>query len=124
MQQATRILRPNGRIVSISSVSGQLGFFGQANYSASKAGVMALTKTAAREFAKQGITANAIAPGFIDTEMTRGIPEEVSKQFIAQIPVGKLGKAEDIANVVLFLCSTQAAYITGEVVHVNGGFWM
>jgi 3-oxoacyl-[acyl-carrier protein] reductase len=124
IQQAIPILRPGGRIVNVSSVSGQLGFFGQANYSASKAGLMALTKTAARELAKQNITVNAIAPGFIDTEMSRGMPEDVTKQFLAQVPVGRFGKVDDIVYPVLFLCSRHAEYITGQIIHVSGGFYM
>ena len=124
IQQAIPILRTGGRIVNISSVSGQTGFFGQANYSASKAGLMALTKVAARELARQQITVNAIAPGFIDTEMSRGMPEDVAKQFLAQVPVGRYGKVEDIVFPVLFLCSRYAGYITGQVIHVSGGFYM
>jgi 3-oxoacyl-[acyl-carrier protein] reductase len=124
IQQATPILRPGGRIVNISSVSGQLGFFGQANYSASKAGLMALTKVAARELARQQITVNAIAPGFIDTEMSRSMPEEVAKQFLAQVPVGRYGHVDDVVFPVLFLCSRYAEYITGQVIHVSGGFYM
>jgi 3-oxoacyl-[acyl-carrier protein] reductase len=124
IQQATPILRTGGRIVNISSVSGQLGFFGQANYSASKAGLMALTKVAARELAKQGVTVNAVAPGFIDTEMSRNMPEAVAKQFLAQVPAGRYGKVDDVAFAVLFLSSRYAEYITGQVLHVSGGFYM
>lgn len=124
IQQAAPILRPGGRIVNVTSVSGQLGFFGQANYSASKAGLMALTKVAARELAKQQITVNAVAPGFIDTEMSRGMPEDVAKQFLAQVPAGRYGKVDDVVFPVLFLCSRQASYITGQVIHVSGGFFM
>ena len=124
IQQAIPILRTGGRIVNVSSVSGQLGFFGQANYSASKAGLMALTKTAARELAKQNITVNAIAPGFIDTEMSRGMPEDVTKQFLAQVPAGRYGQPEDVVYAALFLCSRYAGYITGQVIHVSGGFYM
>src|SRR5437667_3624022 len=124
IQHATPILRSGGRIVNIASVSGQLGFFGQANYSASKAGLMALTKVAAREVARQNITVNAIAPGFIDTEMSRSMPEEVASQFLAQVPAGRYGKVGDVVFPVLFLCSTYAGYITGQVIHVNGGFYM
>ncbi len=124
IQQAAPILRPGGRIVNVTSVSGQLGFFGQANYSASKAGLMALTKVAARELAKQQITVNAIAPGFIDTEMSRGMPEDVARQFLAQVPAGRYGKVDDVVFPVLFLCSRYAAYITGQVIHVSGGFFM
>src|SRR5262245_52104639 len=115
IQQTIPILRPGGRIVNVSSVSGQLGFFGQANYSASKAGLMALTKTAARELARQSITVNAIAPGFIDTEMSRGMPEDVTKQFLAQVPIGRFGKVEDVVYAVLFLCSRYTEYITGQI---------
>ncbi|HKQ39438.1 MAG TPA: 3-oxoacyl-ACP reductase FabG [Verrucomicrobiae bacterium] len=124
IQQAIPILRPQGRIVNISSVSGQLGFFGQANYASSKAGLMALTKVAARELAKNHITVNAVAPGFINTEMSRGMPEEVTKQFTSQIALGHFGEVEDIVSAVLFLCSSAARYITGQVLHVNGGFYM
>ena len=124
IQQAIPILRSAGRIVNISSVSGQLGFFGQANYSASKAGLIALTKVAARELAKHHITVNAIAPGFIDTEMAQSVPEEVAKQFIAQVPAGRFGKVDDVVFPVLFLCSRYAEYVTGQVIHVSGGFYM
>ena len=124
IQQAAPILRPGGRIVNVTSVSGQLGFFGQANYSASKAGLMALTKVAARELAKQQITVNAVAPGFIDTEMSRGMPEDVARQFLAQVPAGRYGKVDDVVFPVLFLCSRYAEYITGQVIHVSGGFFM
>jgi len=124
IQQASPILRPGGRIVNLTSVSGQLGFFGQANYSASKAGLMALTKVAARELAQHQITVNAVAPGFIDTEMSRGMPEDVAKQFLAQVPLGRRGKVEDVVFPVLFLCSRYAEYITGQVIHVSGGLYM
>jgi 3-oxoacyl-[acyl-carrier protein] reductase len=124
IQQAIPILQSGGRIVNMASVSGQLGFFGSSNYSASKAGLMALTKVAAHELAKQNITVNAIAPGFIDTELTRRLPEEVAEQFIAQIPLGRYGKVEDVVYPVLCLCSRHAAYITGQVIHVSGGFYM
>ena len=110
--------------MNLASVSGQLGLFGQANYAASKAGLMALTKVAAREFARQQITVNAVAPGFIETEMTRGMPEAVTREFMAQIPLGRMGTIEDIVQPVLFLCSPLARYITGQVLHVNGGFYM
>jgi 3-oxoacyl-[acyl-carrier protein] reductase len=124
IQHATPILRSGGRIVSISSVSGQLGLFGQANYSASKAGLMALTKVAARELAGQHITVNAVAPGFIDTEMSRGMPEEVARQFLAQVPAARYGMVDEVVFPVLFLCSKYAGYITGQVIHVSGGFYM
>jgi 3-oxoacyl-[acyl-carrier protein] reductase len=124
VQKALPILRSGGRIVNISSVSGQLGFFGQANYSASKAGLMALTKVAARELARHDITVNAIAPGLIDTEMSRSLPIDATKQLLAQVPVGRYGKVEDVVFPVLFLCSPYAGYIIGQVIHVSGGFYM
>ena len=109
-----------GRIVNISSMS-WLGNFGQANYAASKAGVVGLTKTASRELAKKGITCNAICPGFIDTEMTRGVPEKVWDIMVGKIAAGRAGSAEELANVVAFLASEEAAYVTGEVINVSGG---
>jgi NAD(P)-dependent dehydrogenase (short-subunit alcohol dehydrogenase family) len=124
IQRALPLLRSGGRIVNISSVSGQLGMFGQANYAASKAGLIALTKVAARELARQEITVNAIAPGFIETEMTRGLPEPVVQQALAALPVGHFGEIADVVNAVLFLCSADAKYITGQVLNVNGGFLM
>jgi NAD(P)-dependent dehydrogenase (short-subunit alcohol dehydrogenase family) len=117
-------LRPGGRVVNLASIAGTLGFFGQANYAASKAGVMALTKVAARELAKQQITANAVAPGFIDTQMTQTMPPEALRKFVEQVPLGRGGTVDDIAGVVLFLCSPLAAYMTGQVVHVDGGSYM
>ena len=124
IQQAMPFLRSGGRIVNIASVSGNLGFYGQANYASSKAAVMALTKVAARELAMQQVTVNAIAPGFIETEMTREMPPEAKSRFLQQIPLGRWGTADDIANAVLLLCSPAAAYITGHTLHVNGGFFM
>jgi 3-oxoacyl-[acyl-carrier protein] reductase len=124
IQQAAGILRAGGRIVNIASVSGQLGPFGQANYAASKAGVMALTKVAAHELARQQITVNAIAPGFINTEIHQGMPAQVTKEYLSQIPLGRFGEVEEVVLPVLFLCSAQAHYITGQVMHVNGGFYM
>jgi len=123
-QKAAAILRKDGRIVNLSSVSGQMGLFGQANYSSSKAAIIALTKVSAREFARQNITVNAIAPGFIDVGMSKGMPAEVTANFIKQIPLGRLGDAENIVDAVLFLCSPMASYITGHVLNVNGGFYM
>jgi 3-oxoacyl-[acyl-carrier protein] reductase len=123
-QKAGAILRNGGRIINMSSVSGQLGLFGQANYSSSKAAIIALTKVSAREFARQNITVNAIAPGFIDVGMSKGMPDEVSQNFIKQIPLGRLGDVNEIVNAALFLASPMASYITGHVLNVNGGFYM
>jgi 3-oxoacyl-[acyl-carrier protein] reductase len=123
-QKAAAILRNGGRVINMSSVSGQMGLFGQANYSSSKAGIIALTKVLAREFARQNITVNAIAPGFIDVGMSKGMPEEVAQNFIKQIPLGRLGQAHEIVDAALFLASPMASYITGHVLNVNGGFYM
>jgi 3-oxoacyl-[acyl-carrier protein] reductase len=123
-QTAAPILHTGGRIINLSSVSGQMGLFGQANYSSSKAAIIALTKVSAREFARQNITVNAIAPGFIDVGMSKGMPEEVTQNFIKQIPLGRLGEAHEIVNAALFLASSMASYITGHVLNVNGGFYM
>jgi len=123
-QKAAAILRTGGRVINMSSVSGQMGLFGQANYSSSKAGIIALTKVSAREFARQNITVNAIAPGFIDVGMSKGMPEEVTQNFIKQIPLGRLGEAHEIVDAALFLASPMASYITGQVLNVNGGFYM
>lgn len=113
-----------GRIVNISSVSGVIGNAGQANYSASKAGLIGLTKTAARELAKKGVTANCIAPGFIDTEMARKLPGAVLDAAKQMIPMRRLGSMEDVAKAVAFLASEDAAYITGHVLCVDGGMAM
>jgi len=123
-QKAIAILRSGGRIVNLSSVSGQMGLFGQANYASSKAAIIALTKVSARELAKQNITVNAIAPGFIDVGMSKGMPEEVRQNFEKQIPLGRLGQANEIVDAALFLASPMASYITGQVLNVNGGFYM
>ena len=123
-QKATTILRNAGRIINMSSVSGQMGLFGQANYSSSKAGIIALTKVSAREFARQNITVNAIAPGFIDVGMSKGVPDEAMQNFIKQIPLGRLGDVSEIVSAALFLASPMASYITGHVLNVNGGFYM
>ena len=113
-----------GRIVSISSVVGLMGNAGQANYSASKAGIIGLTKTVAKEFAPRGVTANAVAPGFIKTAMTDALSEEQKQAMYKLIPLGTLGETEDIAEAVLFLVSDRARYITGEVLRVDGGMCM
>ncbi|MBI5286608.1 MAG: 3-oxoacyl-[acyl-carrier-protein] reductase [Deltaproteobacteria bacterium] len=113
-----------GRIVNIASIIGEMGNVGQANYAASKAGVIGLTKTVAREFATRNITCNAIAPGFIETAMTQQLPEKVREELSKQIPMGRLGTPEDVANCVLFLVSDASNYITGQVINVNGGMYM
>ncbi|MFA6431996.1 MAG: 3-oxoacyl-[acyl-carrier-protein] reductase [Candidatus Margulisiibacteriota bacterium] len=113
-----------GKIINIASIVGQMGNFGQANYAASKAGVIGFTKTIARELASRNVTANAIAPGFIQTAMTDKLTEEVKQKMMAQIPMGKLGQPEDIANTAVFLASPEADYITGQVIAVNGGMYM
>jgi 3-oxoacyl-[acyl-carrier protein] reductase len=101
-----------------------MGNPGQANYSASKAGIMGLTKTIAKEYASRGITVNAVAPGFITTVMTDVLPENVKEEIKKQIPLGKFGTVEDVANAVIFLASPESGYITGQVIHVNGGMYM
>jgi 3-oxoacyl-[acyl-carrier protein] reductase len=113
-----------GRIVSIASVVGVTGNPGQANYAAAKAGIIGFTKSLAREVASRNITVNAVAPGFIDTDMTRGLPEDQKQQLLQQIPLQRLGQAEEIAAAVAFLASANAAYITGLTLHVNGGMYM
>lgn len=114
----------SGRIINIASVVGQMGNAGQANYCASKAGLMGLTRSNARELAKRNITVNAVAPGFIATDMTDALPEQVRAELAAQIPLERLGSADDIAHTVLFLASDQAGYVTGQVIGVNGGMYM
>ena len=113
-----------GRIISIASIVGLMGNVGQANYAASKAGIIGFTKSVAMEYANRSITANAIAPGFIETDMTKKLPEEVTKALLSQIPIGRLGTPEDVANAVKFLASDEAEYITGQVINVNGGMYM
>jgi 3-oxoacyl-[acyl-carrier protein] reductase len=113
-----------GRIVNIASIVAFMGNPGQANYSASKAGIVGLTKTTAKEYAKRGITANAVAPGFIMTAMTEALPEKVREEMKNAIPMDRLGAVEDVANAVAFLASDEASYVTGNVIHVNGGMYM
>lgn len=114
----------HGRIINIASIVGVMGNVGQANYAASKAAVIGFTKTVAREYASRAITVNAVAPGFIDTAMTQGLSSDVKDVLQKQIPLGRLGQPEDIAAAVRFLASDEAAYITGQVLHVNGGMLM
>lgn len=114
----------SGRIVNISSVVGATGNVGQANYAAAKAGILGFTKATAKEVATRGITVNAVAPGFIATDMTAVLPEKVVENLKANIPMGRLGEPEDIAKAVAFLVSDEAAYITGQTLHVNGGMFM
>lgn len=114
----------SGRIINISSVSGITGNAGQANYSASKAGVIGLTKSVARELASRGITANAVAPGMVDTEMTEVLSDSIKEQMLAQIPLRRIGNPQDIADAVVFLASDKASYITGQVLTVDGGMTM
>jgi 3-oxoacyl-[acyl-carrier protein] reductase len=126
---ARAVLRPmmkarGGRIINITSVVGSSGNPGQANYAAAKAGVAGMTRALAREIGSRGITVNCIAPGFIDTDMTKVLPEEQRTALTAQIPLGRLGSPDDIAHAVVFLASPQAGYITGTTLHVNGGMYM
>ncbi len=123
------VIRPmakqkSGKIVNIASVVGTMGNAGQANYGASKAGVIGFTKTVAREYASRGINVNAIAPGYIETPMTEALPEKAKEELKRMIPMDRLGKPEDVAEAVLFLVSEAASYITGQVLHVNGGIYM
>lgn len=118
----TEILRDGGRIVNIASVAGLIGFHGQTNYAAAKAGVMGLTRVLAKELARRGITVNAVAPGVIQTAMLGEVKEEVKAEYLRQIPAGRLGQPEDVANAVLFLASEESGYITGQVLPVTGGW--
>ena len=120
----TMMKQRSGRIINVSSVVGASGNPGQANYVASKAGIIGLTKGVAKELASRGITANVVAPGYVDTDMTSSLSDKAKEMMISQIPLGRVGTAEDIAAAVVFLASDQAAYITGQVIHVNGGMYM
>lgn len=125
-REAVRVMMKQryGRIVNIASVVAMMGNPGQANYSASKAGIVGLTKTTAREYASRGVTANAVAPGFITTAMTDALAEEVKSEMKKAIPLARFGTVEDVANAVVFLASPDAGYITGQVLNVNGGMYM
>ena len=114
----------SGRIINISSVSGVAGNAGQANYSAAKAGILGLTKSAAKELASRNITVNAIAPGFIETDMTAALSERVREAILAQIPLARFGQAEDVAAAAAFLASEESRYMTGQTLHVDGGMFM
>ncbi|MBN2125878.1 MAG: 3-oxoacyl-[acyl-carrier-protein] reductase [Deltaproteobacteria bacterium] len=113
-----------GRIVNTSSVVGQIGNAGQTNYAASKAGIMAFTKSLAYEVASRNVTVNAVAPGFIDTDMTRPLPDKVKEYFLQKVLLGRIGQPLDVAEVVYWLCSDAAGYMTGQILHVNGGIFM
>jgi 3-oxoacyl-[acyl-carrier protein] reductase len=114
----------SGRVINIASVVGQTGNAGQANYAASKAGLIGFTKSIARELASRNVTVNAVAPGLIDTDMTRALPESARGEWLAKVPLGRFGTSTDVASAVCFLASDEAAYITGQVLNVNGGMYM
>ena len=125
-QLAAKIMlkQRSGRIINMASVVGVIGNPGQANYVASKAGVIGLTKTAAKELAPRGITVNAVAPGYIETDMTASLPDKVKDAFLNQVPLGRAGQPEDVAAAVAFLASDSASYLTGQVIHVSGGMYI
>lgn len=116
-------MRDGGRIVNMASIAGVVGFFGQSNYAAAKAGVVAVTKVLSRELAKRRINVNAVAPGVSLTEMGKSIPEEVRAQMLTNVPLGRFAEPQEVSSVILFLCSDLASYVTGQTIHVNGGWW-
>ena len=120
---AIESLSENGTIVNVSSLSAVTGFFGQANYATAKAGVMTFTKVLSKELARKNIRVNAIAPGVVDTEMGKSIPEENRKAMMTQIPLARFAEPSEISDVILFLCSDLSSYVTGQTIHVNGGWW-
>lgn len=122
-QTALPHLRDGGRIVNMASISAVVGFYGQANYASAKAGVIALTKVLSRELAARRINVNAVAPGVVLTEMGASIPEAAREQMLTQIPLARFGEPEEIASVILYLCSDLSSYVTGQTLHVNGGWW-
>ncbi len=126
IQKVARVMMKQraGRIINIASISGVIGNAGQANYAAAKAGIIGLTKTAAKEYAARGVTVNAVAPGYIETDMTANLPEKVRDLMLAQIPLGRAGQPDDVAAAATFLASQAAAYITGQVIHVSGGMYI
>ena len=123
-KSAAEKIGDGGRIVNVSSIAAFHGFFGQCNYAAAKGGIASLTKVLCRELAKRKITVNAVAPGVVLTEMGKTIPEAVRQEMLKSIPLGRFGEPEEIASVILFLCSDLAAYVTGQVIHVSGGWWV
>jgi len=123
-KSAAEKIGDGGRIVNVSSIAAFHGFFGQCNYAAAKGGIASLTKVLCRELAKRNITVNAVAPGVVLTEMGKTIPEAVRQEMLKSIPLGRFGEPEEIANVILFLCSDLSAYVTGQTIHVSGGWWV
>ncbi|MCC7191463.1 MAG: 3-oxoacyl-ACP reductase FabG [Phycisphaeraceae bacterium] len=123
MQAGLEVMRDGGRVVNISSIASSIGFFGQSNYAAAKAGVAAMARVAAREVGKRRITVNAIAPGVVLTNMGKSIPEDARAQMLVNIPLGRFGEPDEIAGVILFLCSDLASYVNGHTVHINGGWF-
>ncbi len=120
---ASERIADGGRIVNMASISAVIGFYGQANYAAAKAGVMGMTKVLSKELARRNITVNAVAPGVVLTEMGQTISEDIRREMLKQIPLGRFGEPEEIGKVILFLCSDLASYVTGQTLHVNGGWW-